>query len=221
MRKKIIILFLVLIVLSGCKAYDLNTLSLEDSIDMVLKNNINLYNENNIGFRYYLPRGCIIAEDRETMQVIKSNGVTYYLNVDLISYYNKTEINIVSEGVAYKSYSFVKDGHQGFLEITQMGENLVVKMAYNYAIIEAEILESDLKKAVMNMTYILSSLRYNDIVINNKFGEDVLVFNESVYQIFGPIKKEETKTYAYYLENYENYEGPIQDKIKDPDVIGN
>ena len=48
-----------------------------------------------------------------------------------------------------------------------------------------------------------------------------IIFNETNYKIFGPKKTNDTKSHSYYLEQYDNYTGEIEDEIKDPDVIEN
>lgn len=220
MHKKII-LVLSLLFLTACQTYNLDNISLEDSLTLSINSNAELYNVNNVGYRYYLPRGFIVEEDRQNIQILKSNGAEYFLNVDLVSYYNKTEISKSDESNLYKFIPIDNNGKKGFLEIIKNNDYFLIKMVYNYAIIEAQVVEFDIKATVMNMGYILSSIKYNDYVINNKFGEDVLDLNETTYQIFGPKKETETKNYAYYLEQYNEYTGEIDLNVDDPDVVGN
>ncbi len=221
MLKKIFIFLASILLMSGCTVkYNLDTLTLDEGVNLAIKQNMNLYNVNNIGYRYYLPRGYKLYEDRENIQTITNNNTKLYLNVDLISYYNKTEITRGNAEAVYQFISFENGDKKGFLEINQNNDYFLVKMVYNYAIIEASVEERDLKKVAMNMAYILSSIKYNDTVINNKFGEDVLEFDETVYKIFGPVKEADTKNYAYYLEQYDAYTGEIE-QIKDPDKIEN
>ena len=224
MRKKIVVILLILcFVLTGCTSYNMDDLDVEKALSLAITSNSELYNTNNVGYRYYLPRGFIVEEDRENIQILKSDGIEYFLNVDLVSYYNKVEItrDENTENL-YKYLPINANGKQGFLEIRQNNDYFLIKMVYNYAIIESQVKESNINSTVINMAYILSSIKYNDSIINNKFGEDVLELKESVYKIFGPEKKEtEKKTYAYYLEQYNEYTGEIKTGIIDPDVISN
>ena len=225
MRKIYILIILLLVfVLTGCSSKKVEELTIEEALTTGLTSNAELYNTNNIGYRYYLPRGFTVEEDRDNIQILKSNDIEYFLNVDLVSYYNKTEItrdDTVTD--TYKYLPIKYNDKTGFLEITQNNDYFLVKMVYNYAIIEAQVKESQINSSVINMAYIVSSVKYNDDVINNKFGEDVLELKESTYKIFGPNrdKQTETKTYAYYLEQYNEYTGEINTTFQDPDVIGN
>ena len=220
MYKKIIII-IALFLLTGCNTYNLDNMTLEDSVNLAIKSNAELYNVNNVGYRYYLPRGFVLEEDRENIQILKSEGIEYFLNVDLVSYYNKTEIARNIQDDLYEYVPITNGDKTGFLEIVKNNDYFLIKIVYNYAIIEAQVKEPEVQKSIINMGYIVSSIKYNDNVIKNKFGEDVLELHETTYQIFGPKKDEETKNYAYYLEQYNNYTGEIENTIKDPDVIEN
>ena len=222
MHKKYIFLFIILIfTLTGCSYKKLNDMTIEETLALGLTSNSNLNNINNIGYRYYLPRGFTLEEDRDSIQILKSNGIEYFLNVDLVSYYNKTEItNDSTNSNVYKYIPILINNKSGFLEITKNNDYFFIKMVYNYAIIETQVKESDINNSIINMAYIISSIKYNDSVINNKFGEDVLELKENVYKIFAPQEKtNENKTYAYYLEQYNEYTGEIKLQIQDPDVI--
>lgn len=223
MRKRLIIILLVLIfTLTGCNSYNMKTMDIEQALLLGITSNSELYNTNNVGYRYYLPRGFIVEEDRDNIQILKSNGIEYFLNIDLISYYNKSEIIRDTSTNVYKYLPINVNGKTGFLEITQNDDYFLIKMVYNYAIIEANVKGNEINSSIINMGYILSSIKYNDSIINNKFGEDVLELKESVYKIFEPEeKKDDKKTYAYYLEQYNEYTGEINTKIQDPDVINN
>ena len=43
---------------------------------------------------------------------------------------------------------------------------------------EAVVKETEINETIMNMSYILSSIQYNDIVIDSLIGENVLDFKE-------------------------------------------
>ena len=220
-KRYIIVILLLVFVLTGCTSKKLNEMSIDEILSLGVTSNESLYNTNNIGYRYYLPRGFEIVEDRDNIQILKSNGIEYFLNVDLVSYYNKTEIEREYNNTeVYKYVPISYKNKSGFLEIIQNNDYFLIKLVYNYAIIESQVKENEINETIMNMGYILSSIKYNDSVINNKFGEDILELNETTYKIFGPSKEQkETKSYAYYLEQYNEYTGDINLKIEDPDVI--
>ncbi len=220
-KKYIFLIILMIFCLTGCSSKKMSDMTPEEALSLGITSNSELYNTNNIGFRYYLPRGFTLEENRDNIQILKSDGIEYFLNVDLVSYYNKTEITRDENNTnIYKYIPITANNKSGFLEITQNNDYFLIKMVYNYAIIEAQVKESQINNSIMNMGYIVSSIKYNDSIINNKFGEDVLELKESVYKIFAPAeKKTETKTYAYYLEQYNEYTGEINLTVPDPDVI--
>ncbi len=221
MYKKIIIIIITIFFLTACKVEisKIDDLTLEEAVSMAISQNENLYNINNIGYRYYLPRGFTLSENRDNIQILKRNNTDYNLNVDLVSYYNKTDIVKSTDSDLYGFVELKNKSKSGFLEIVKNNDYFFMKMVYNYAIIEAQSKKADLKKTAMNMAYILSSVKYNDTVINNKFGEDVLEFNETAYKIFGPIRVTEAKSHSYYLELYDKYTGAVENKFEDSDVI--
>lgn len=221
-KKFILTIVLLVFILTGCTSKKLEDLTIEEALSTGLTSNAELYNTNNIGYRYYLPRGFTVEEDRDNIQILKSDDIEYFLNVDLVSYYNKTAVTREENASnAYKYLPISLNNKTGFLEITQNNDYFLIKMVYNYAIIEAQVKESQINSSIVNMAYIVSSIKFNDFVINNKFGEDVLELKETTYKIFAPAKqKEETKTYAYYLEQYNEYTGEINNnQFQDPDVI--
>ena len=67
------------------------------------------------------------------------------------------------------------------------------------------------------MSYILSSIQYNDIVIDSIVGENVLNFKEEKYEVEKP--KENENTFLDYVNTYDKYTG--KDKIEDTDTINN
>ena len=80
-------------------------------------------------------------------------------------------------------------------------------MMYNYAKIESNVKKSHLNEALSNMAYILSSIKYNDDIVENLLGEEKynLSDNES-YNIF-KAKKTTSDNFLKYADEYGNYEG--------------
>ncbi|MEG1457628.1 MAG: hypothetical protein RSC57_03435, partial [Bacilli bacterium] len=87
---------------------------------------------------------------------------------------------------------------------------------YNYAKIETIVDKKDVKNAFINICYILSSINYNDKVLETLVGENVLNYKEEHMNIFKP-KREESE----FLQIYKEY-GTYSDKLgelPDPDQI--
>lgn len=218
MKKLIVILLFTLFFTSGCSTYNLDSMSYNDIIDRTISADIELNNVNNLGYRYYLPRGFIVSENKKYNQVLFSNNSKYYLNVDIISYYNKTNKPHEKDENLYYSYDFKVDEKIGYLDIKQTDDVFYVKMMYNYAIIEALVEEKDIKSAITNMSYILSSIRYNDSVILNLIGDSVFETSQYNYQIEKVNKEANTsKNFLDYVNDGAN----DTEIISDPDFIEN
>jgi len=78
---------------------------------------------------------------------------------------------------------------------------------------EAIIPEENLKNAVYNIVKILSSIDYNDKIIDTLVGENALSYEESEFDLFGSTREE--GYFMDYVEEYNDYESTI----KDEDVI--
>ena len=77
-------------------------------------------------------------------------------------------------------------------------------MCYNYAIIEVEVKEKDLRYAISRSSMILSSIKYNDLVIEKNVSEDTTDIVESVYSIPEPKDKNSNKNVLEYIKENED-----------------
>lgn len=218
MYKKIL-LFLSLIILTGCGSDIVLSNSEIDTIinNVSIKNN-DLYNVNSRGYRYYLPRNFRVLEENGNNQVLISEQYKYYLYVDIISYQSK-KINKyeMSDNSLYGTDFNIGDKY-GYIDISEKNSYIYIKMMYNYSMIEVEVDEHYVKSAVSYMSMILSSIKYNNDVINNIIGENILESKESKYEIFKPKVETEKKNILEYVEEYDNYYDN-SNKIVDTDLI--
>lgn len=76
-------------------------------------------------------------------------------------------------------------------------------MCYNYAIIEVEVEESEIKYAVSRGITILNSVKYNDTVIEKKLNDKDIESKETAYKIPEPKEKNETKNVLEYINENE------------------
>ena len=216
MKKFVLLAIFVLLFTSGCTTYNVDNMTYEGIINNTISNKTTLYNINNVGYRYYLPRGFIVSENKKYNQVLFSNNSKYYLNVDIISYYNKMVKKHENNPELYYSYEFDINDKYGYLDIKKIDDVFYIKMLYNYAIIEALVEEKDIKNAITNMSYILSSIRYNDSVILNLIGDSVFETSQVNYQI--EKRKVDNTTTKNFLD-YVNSGADNKDIISDPDFI--
>ena len=201
MFKKILII-ICLFFLTGC-ALSINDMSYEEIIDMNLSDN-NLSNVNSIGYKYYLPINFSVYEDDKYNQILLSDNNLYYMHVDVVSYHYKRNITSERSQNDYKYYTFNKNGKNGYLKITKNNDYFFVELCYNYAIIEVEVKEKDLRYAISRSSMILSSIKYNDLVIKKNVSEDTTDIVESVYSIPEPKDKNSNKNVLEYIKENED-----------------
>ncbi len=199
---KKILLIICLFFLTGC-ALSINDMSYEEIIDMNLSDN-NLSNVNSIGYKYYLPINFSVYEDDKYNQILLSDNNLYYMHVDVVSYHYKRNITSERSQNDYKYYTFNKNGKNGYLKITKNNDYFFVELCYNYDIIEVEVKEKDLRYAISRSSMILSSIKYNDLVIEKNVSEDTTDIVESVYSIPEPKDKNSNKNVLEYIKENED-----------------
>ena len=205
MYKKLIIL-IGLFILTGCTAYNVDDMSYEDIIEMVVTEDTNLYNTNNKGYKYFLPAEFSVYKDDNYNQVLLSKGTFYYLNVDVVSYYYKNNLITSREFDDFFHHTFNSKGKDGYLRIRKNNDYFFVELCYNYAIIEVEVKEEDLKYAVSRGMSILNSIKYNDVVIEKYIGDNDLDSSETMYNIPEPKDKVDNKNVLEYINENEDEE---------------
>lgn len=203
--KKIIILLCVFL-LVGCTNSLSSTLSIDTAIMTVLKEGNNKTNINGKGYKYYKPRDFSVFEDNTYNQILLNNGNKYYLNVDINGYYNKHKENYEVNASLYYSNRFYYNDSVGYIEIKK-GNNdyFYLKMMYNYSSIEVAVEEVNIKSAVINSAIILSSIRYNDKVIESLISNGDLNAKETTYEMKKPPKDDANKNILEVVD-YEKYE---------------
>ena len=203
MYKKIIIV-LCLFLFTGCtRTYYMNSLSYEEILNNATIEENNLHNTNNKGFKYYLPTGFSVTKDNEFNQTLTSHNNIYYLNIDIVSYYYKKGSEETKEIDDYYFYKFNKNNKDGYLRIRKNNDKFFVELCYNYAIIEVEVEENEIKYGVSRGITILNSIKYNDTVIEKKLNDKDLESKETAYKIPEPKEKNEIKNVLEYINENE------------------
>ena len=203
MYKKIIIV-LCLFLFTGCtRTYYMNSLSYEEILNNATIEENNLHNTNNKGFKYYLPTGFSVTKDNEFNQTLTSHNNIYYLNIDIVSYYYKKGSEETKEIDDYYFYKFNKNNKDVYLRIRKNNDKFFVELCYNYAIIEVEVEENEIKYAVSRGITILNSIKYNDTVIEKKLNDKDLESKETAYKIPEPKEKNEIKNVLEYINENE------------------
>lgn len=203
MYKKIIVV-LCLLLFTGCtNTYYMNNLSYEEILNNATSEANDLHNTNNKGFKYLLPSGFNISKDDGFNQTLISQNNIYYLNIDIVSYYYKKDLNETKNIDDYYFYSFEKNDIEGYLRIRKNNDKFFVELCYNYAIIEVELEESNIKYAVSRGITILNSIKYNDVVIEKQLNDKDQDTKETAYKIPEPKDKNEKKNVLEYMDENE------------------
>ena len=182
MKKLLLLSFLLLF--CGCSAVRIDTSSINNILDIILSKDNNLYNQVGKGYKYYIPRGVSYMDTNEYNDVLYSNGEYYYLYIDIVSYYHNISNEYEENPDAYYSKKIEINDKTGYLEINkQSNGRYFIEFIFNYSKIEVETDFENINDVVLNMTYILSTIKYNDDIIKIMLDDDFLV-SEEKYDIF-------------------------------------
>ena len=172
MHKRTILLIVICLLICGCT--QIKDMSVESITDR-LYTRINKSNVYHTGYKYYLPSTMQVTNYLLYNDVIEDSKYHYYLYVSEIDYYNKVENSYKECNNCYYSKLLNRDKNIGYLEVNlhKSGQYLI-EIMYNYAKIEVMVDEIDINEALTSAVTILRSIQYNDTIINNLMGEDVL-----------------------------------------------
>lgn len=217
MKKKLLILTLSILALTGCT--NLSNASLDEITNTMLSSKTNLANTVFDGYKYYVPRGLrLVMKNDYNASFLDEYNNTYYLYIDIISYYNKEKLDYNTNKNAYFSKELNYNNKEGYLEITKVKDSnyYFIEYMYNYGKIEAFVKEKELNNAIINMSSVLSSLKFNRTVLETIVGNKVLNYKEDTYDVMKPKGSTATKdTYLEYEEKYGIYEGYGDNKEED------
>ena len=209
--KKIILIIIILVFTAGCT--NINKLSYDDIVNNIttISTKDNIYRT---GYSYYLPRGMKVADSTLYNEVIEDANSKYYLYVDVVSFYKKiTKEYEINNNAIYSSKINYNDKF-GYVEVNLLkNDKYLVEIMYNYAKIEVIVDKSKCKEAMLPIINILKSVEYNDSIIANLMGDDILNFNEEEFNIFNT--KGSESNYLTVDNDYKEEE----EKIFDPDLI--
>ena len=190
---KKILLLCCLLLLAGCSVVRIDTSNVDNIITVVLSKNNDLYNQIGKGYKYYVPRGVTYIDTSDYNDVLYSNGNYYYLYIDVVSYYYKVLKEYEEDPNAYYSKKIDINGKQGYLEINkQENGRYFIEFMYNYSKMEVEADYEDINDIVLNTSYILSTVKFNDNIVKVVLDDEFLV-SEEKYDIF--TSKKETDNF--------------------------
>ena len=191
--KKMVSLLLIsfVLLLTGCTAVRIDTKDIDNIVDVVLSKDNKLYNHVGKGYKYYIPKGVTYIDTNEFNDKLYSEGEYYYLYIDAISYYYKKEAehSKSQESIYYKDISV--NGKQGYIDIKKSNDKYLIEFMYNYARIESLVDEEKINNVILNSSYILSTVKFNNNVIKIMLDEDYFKYREEKFELFEKIEKEE------------------------------
>ena len=195
--KKIILLGLMTIILTGCTIVRIDTNSIDNIVSVILSKENTLYNRVGRGYKYYVPRGVTYIDSSGTNDKLYSNGVYYYLYLDEISYYYKKSVKYKEDNTKYYSKKIKNKDKIGYLEITKQNDLYLIEFVYNYARIEALVPKEDINNTVLNCSYILSTIKYSSNIIKLSLEDDFLKNKEEEYDVFSSKENNENNFLRY------------------------
>ena len=185
MKKRIVLLSIMLLLVSGCSVQRLSNTDISKNIDIILSDDTNLANVNFDGYEYYVPNGMRLINKDEYNAVLQDRySNRYYLYVDAIGYYHKTENTYKEDKDAFYSKKLKYNKKDGFIEINEEDNNYYIEMVFDYCKMEAYISKEYLVPVINNMSYILRSVQFHDKVLESLIGENVLDYKEENFNIF-------------------------------------
>lgn len=214
--KKIILLFTLLVFFTGCSIKNINNSDISDIITDALNTTDDVTNVVAEGYKFYLPRGMKVVNKKSYNYQLLSNGMNYYLYVDLISYYHKTKVEYSTDTSAYFSKKISYDGKDGYVTIKSIDNGrYYLQIAYNYAKIEAYVDSNYLNSSIYDSIRILSSVTYNDTIVETLVGDSAKETDEEEFNLFD--SKREDGSFLDWVEEYGTYNE--DNTVKDEDFL--
>lgn len=182
--KKIILLMITCLLITGCTVVRIDTDSINNITGVILEKDNTLYNHVGKGYKYYIPRGITYIDTVGLNDVLYSNGNYYYLYIDAPGYIKKIEYDYKENKDLYYSKKLDINNKKGYLEINKIDDKYGIRFFYNYGTFEAQVDENSINEVVTEASYILSSIKYNDKVISLSLNDDYFTNREEQYKEF-------------------------------------
>ena len=213
MKKLAVLLSTILVLMTGCgitKLSDTNTLK---NIKTIMSEETNLHNVNYDGYKYYLPKGISFVSKDDYNAVLKDgNNNRYYLYVDVIALYNKVKNTYEENYDLYLSKKLKFNNKTGYIQIEEIDSKYFIQYVYNYVKLESYVSKEDLNDVIINQSYILRSVKYNDKVLESIVGDNVLDYKEVEYNLFKADSNKESFLDVVEREETDKYKKDIEDE---------
>jgi hypothetical protein len=213
MKIKVFIIIFCALFICGCQDVKQKEIGvITDKLATTIKKD----NAYRTGYKYYIPNSLKVKEYTLYNEILEDDSFVYYLYIDLISYYNNVQNIYEINKDAFYSARINFDNKYGYLEINlQENNEYLIEIMFNYAKIEVMVDYDNINLALTSAVSVLRSIEYNDNVIANVVGDNILDSPEEVYNIFNASSGD--SNYLKYMEEDEILEQ--ESEIKDSDLI--
>lgn len=160
----------------------------EDIINNILVKDNHLVSERREGYSFYKPKGFTILKRDNLNTIFNYNGYKVYMYVDLYGYNLGIKFKYHPKNNILYSKEINKYNKYGFIEIYEENGAYFYKILYNYIRIEGYSNKNDIKLLLSKLARLLSSIEYNDKVIQKKLSTENSVYDEKELKYF--IKKD-------------------------------
>lgn len=216
-HKLLVLLLITVFLVTGCDIHVINYDSANTIIETVLYNETKITNANFEGYSFYLPQGTKIVDKNEYNIKICDSGHYYYLYVDTIAYYYKTKNKLKFNQNNFYATELSNGQYFGYVDIKEIEDKYFIVIMYNYAKIESYVLKEDFNNVFANMCNILSSVKYNDKIIESYIDNNKFISQEEKFDIFS--SKNENDNFLTYEKEYGVYSEDTTNIPNDEDRI--
>ena len=198
-RKKVILLIIIALMLTGCVKIDNN---IDSVVNATMTKEIKDVNTVSTNYQLYIPMGVMQQVDNEYNQKLKIKDTHVYLYVDTISYYYKNTLNYKANSDYNYYYKKINlNGKTGYIGINKLDDNsFFVQIVYNYSKIEFYSNYEDMPIIVSNSLIMLNSIKYNDNLIKDELDDTTSDGREVKYELDKPVDSE--SMFSQYLQEY-------------------
>lgn len=211
--KRVLCMLATVLLLCGCSK--INDKNYDELINSVVASNYKMENTHRTGYKYYTPTNMDILNTLDYNETLADDNYKYYFYVDVVSYYNRVIESFTEDDKAVYSKSINYEDKYGYIEINKWKNGkYLLEIMYNYAKIEVIVDEENIKSAITNSMVVLSSVKYNNNVLESIVGENVLTTKEIEFNIFETKKNESNFLKVSEEDVYEDKDMP-----NDPDLV--
>ena len=196
---------MMIVLLTGCTVKSLDNISYKSVATDIIDLNVKYYNTIGNGYKYFKPKGVVRTYSKNYNDVLKRENINYYLYVDVVSYYYKEKQSYKKDNSVFYYDNLSKNGKQGYITVKKTdNKNMLVTLYYNYSKIQSSVTKDDLKQVILDMSYIVSSMNFNDSLLKKMYEKGELSSKDEVFKLFDNKNKE--GNFLEYIMEYDKYD---------------